>query len=451
LRLYLINPSNSLVGITKIKENRWNKYRVWKPLNLLVIAGLTPLDWDITVIDENLDIPDYAAMPQPDLVGITAFTSQAPRAYEISRRFRKAGIPVVMGGIHATMRRDEAVMHADAVVTGEAEGIWGQVLEDFKKCALKKVYNGSRLGMDRMPVARHDLLPKGYLFGAIQTTRGCPLNCIFCSVSSFNGRSFRHRPIADVMQEFKMIKEKYILIVDDNLVGTRKDHIARTKELFRAMIKAKLGKRFAAQVTINMADDEELIKLAAKAGCFGVFIGFESTSVEGLAEIQKKFNVQNGRSIKESVKRLKKHGILVVGSFIMGLDVDTHGIGNQTANTASYYGLDILNTMMLTPLPGTRLWEKLEYEERIIAHTFPDDWKYYTLTYPVAKYKNLSHYDMLKEEKICSRLFYSYPRIMKRFFKNLIGMHHPIITLLANIIYRSNVLRSPGYKMAEKL
>ena len=128
MRLYLINPSNPLVAITKVKESRWNRYRVWKPLSLMVLAGMTPPEWEVVIVDENLDTPDYAAMPRPDLVGITAFTSQANRAYEIGDIFRRLGVPVVMGGIHASMCREEAMSRVDSVVTGEAEGIWGQVL-----------------------------------------------------------------------------------------------------------------------------------------------------------------------------------------------------------------------------------------------------------------------------------------------------------------------------------
>ena len=377
MRLYLINPFNSLAGMTKVKENHWNKYRVWKPLGLLILASLTPPEWDITVVDENLGVPNYAKMPRPDLVGITAFTAQAVRAYEIAAEFRSRDVPVVLGGIHASMRLTEALKYVDTVVTGEAEDIWLQVLEDVQQGALNRVYTGNRVEMDKVPIARHDLLPAVYRFGSIQTTRGCPLNCSFCSVSVFNGKHYRHRPIANVVQEFKLIREKYVLIVDDNIVGTRKDHIDRTKDLFRAMIQANVRKKWVGQVTINMADDEELLRLAAKAGCFGVFIGFESPNVEGLIEIHKQFNIQKGRNLRASVRRIQRHGILVVGSFIMGLDVDKKGIGHQIVHTANRYGLDALNVLFVTPLPGTRLWEKMEMEGRIAVNAFPEDWKYY--------------------------------------------------------------------------
>src|SRR5512135_1743875 len=267
MRLCLINPSNPLVSIVKIKESRWNRYRVWKPLSLMVIAGLTPREWEISIVDENLGEPDYQAMPQPDLVGITAFTSQANRAYEVARHFRRRGVPVIIGGIHASMCVDEVMEHVDSVVTGEAEQVWPQVLEDARHGDLKRRYDGGLAEIGDVPLARHDLLPARYAFGAIQTTRGCPLNCSFCSVTAFNGTHYRQRPIPDVVREFQSIPEKRVLVVDDNLVGTSSSHIARAKELFRAMAQAKLRKEWITQTTINFADDEELLALAAKAGC----------------------------------------------------------------------------------------------------------------------------------------------------------------------------------------
>ena len=436
--LYLINPCNPLVSWTRTKENRFNRYRIWKPLGLLAVAGLTSPEWNITVFDENLRVPDYAKMARPDLVGITAFTSQATRGYEVAAAFRARGVPVVMGGIHATMRSAEASERVDAVVTGEAESCWGQVLQDFRDGVLKRIYAGTHVDGRGVPAARHDLLPKGYRYGSIQTARGCPLDCSFCSVTAFNGRKYRRRPVESVVEEFAKIREKEVLIVDDNLIGTRADHIAGAKTLFRAMIKAKLGKRWIAQATINMADDDELLRLAAKAGCAGVFIGFESPSVEGLVEVHKKFNVQKGRDFRASVRRIQRHGIVVAGSFILGLDVDKPGIGQEIADAANGYGLDLLNVQFLTPLPGTRLWDKMESEDRIDAKTFPEDWRYYTLTLPVARYKHLDRPGILREMDSCNRNFYSPSRILSRVGHSIWGRRKPVLTLVANLSNRNN-------------
>ena len=438
MRLYLINPFNPLVSLINTKESRWNRYRVWKPLGLLTLAALTPSQWDITIFDENLDVPDYSALPLPDLVGITAFTSQASRAYEVAAEFRRRGVPVVMGGIHATMCQEEALQYVDAVVTGEAENVWQDVLSDVQLNQLSRTYAGRYADMEQIPPARHDLLSKGYAFGAIQTTRGCPLNCSFCSVSAFNGNRYRHRPVDQVIEEFKSIQEKWVLIVDDNLIGTTASHIEQAKELFRALIQADLGKQWIGQVTVNMADDEELMALAVQSGCYGVFIGFESPTAEGLAEVGKKFNLRKGRDLRASVRRIQRHRILVVGSFIMGLDTDKPGIGKQIAQAARRYGVDLLNALFLTPLPGTRLWDQMKSQNRIAADDFPEDWKYYTLGFPTASYKHLAWADILQEMNTCDRSFYSRWGILRRVVRNLLRRRRPLLSLASNLSYRNN-------------
>jgi radical SAM superfamily enzyme YgiQ (UPF0313 family) len=439
MRLHLINPSNPLVSIVKVKESRWNRYRVWKPLSLMVLAGLTLPEWEISIVDENLGAPDYSVMPRPDLVGITAFTSQANRAYEVASHFRRLGVPVVMGGIHATMCQDEVMERVDSVVTGEAEGVWPQVLEDARHGRLKRRYDGGLAEINHVPFARHDLLATGYACGAIQTTRGCPLNCSFCSVTAFNGAHYRQRPIPDVVREFQLVRERRVLVVDDNLIGTHPQHIARAKDLFRAMAQANLGKEWVAQATINFADDEELLALAAKAGCRGVFIGFETPTAEEVLGLGKKFNLLKGRDIRASVRRIQRHHILVAGSFIMGLDIDEPGIGKCIAEVAGQYGVDNLNVLFLTPLPGTRLWNQMKSEDRIALDRFPEDWKYYTLTFPVARYKHLSLDGIIEEMLSCNREFYSVPRILHRLWGNLWQQREPLISLVGNLSYRSNL------------
>lgn len=444
MRLYLINPCNPLVSLANVRANRWNRYRVWKPLGLLVLAGLTPGDWDITIIDENLGQCEYSNMPRPDLVGITAFTSQAIRAYEVAAEFRLRGVPVVMGGIHATMCRQEALEHVDSVVTGEAESIWTTVLDDVRHGRLCRTYAGEHVDMAQVPQARHDLLSKRYFFGAIQTTRGCPLNCSFCSVSAFNGQRYRLRPIDQVIEEFRSIQEKWVLVVDDNLIGTNESHLVRAKELFRAMIRADLGKNWICQVTVNIADDEELMDLAVRAGCRGVFIGFESPSPQGLEEVGKKFNYLKGRSFKDAVRRIHKHKILVVGSFIIGLDVDEPGIGLRVWEAAKDYGVDILNALFLTPLPGTRLWEQMKLQNRIAANNFPDDWQFYTLGFPTAHYKNFTWSAIVREMVCCERRFYSFRQVLGRVMGSIVRRRQPVLTMVSNLSYCSNVRLERG-------
>ena len=438
MQLYLINPTNPLVNLANVQESWWNRYRVWKPLGLLVLAGLTGPEWEVTVFDENVHRQDYSLLPKPDLVGITAFTSQAPRAYELADEFHARGIQVVMGGIHATMCREEALSHVDCVVTGEAEGVWPIVLEDAQHGELQRTYHGEYIDLATMPQARHDLLSEGYAFGSVQTTRGCPLDCNFCSVSAFNGKRYRQRPIADVIQEMKSIREKRVLVVDDNLIGTSKVHIARAKKLFRAIIDADLKKEWVCQVTINIADDEELLALAVKAGCTGAFIGFESTTADGLAEVGMKFNNRKNRDFAASVQRIHDHGILTVGSFIMGLDADKPGIGLQIDSTARQYGLDIINVLFLTPLPGTRLWDQMVEQDRIEANDFPTDWRLYTLGFPTARYKNFTAAALAEEMVVCDGRFFSRGRILRRLWGSFLGRRHPLMAIASNLSYRNN-------------
>ena len=439
--LYLVNPSNPLASMSFSRSRYWNRFRLWKPLSLLVLAGLTPPEWEISILDENLAPVDYDSLPRPDLVGLTAFTSQASRAYEIAGRFRARGVPVVMGGIHATMRLEEASPHVDSVVTGEAEPVWAQVLEDVRNGGLKERYDGGRATMDQIVPARHDLLRHGYAFGSIQTTRGCSLNCAFCSVTEFNGARYRQRPVAEVVEEFKSIPESRVLIVDDNLIGRMPQHIERAKELFRALAQARTGKLWIGQTTVNIADDEELLVLARKAGCAGLFIGFESTHPEDAAELGTKSAMLSQRDIPAAVERIHRHGMPVVGSFIMGLDSDRPGVGKMIAEAACRYGVDNINVLFLTPLPGTRLWRRLEAEGRIVMNSFPDDWKFYTLNYPVARYKHLTTSQIVREMKECNGTFFSLPNVGTRLGRTLVAGRNPVYSLMSNLTSRRNSRR----------
>ncbi len=440
-RLVLVNPLNELVAITQTGDNYFNRFRIWKPLALMVLAGRTPPEWEVQLVDENLGRPDYGAMPTPDLVGVSAFTSQANAAYAVADHFRARGVPVVMGGVHATYCTAEASARVDAVVTGEADDVWEQVLDDAKHGRLQKLYAGGYAEMSRVKPARHDLLPDKYFFGSLQVSRGCPVNCAFCSVTAFNGTRLRSRPIEAVVAELKQIPEKYVLICDDNLIGTSKKQIAYAKDLFRAMIAAKHGKRWMGQVTVNFGDDPELLRLAREAGCFGVLIGFESPTEEGLAELHKTFNTKKGRDLTASVRRIHQAGMLVAGSFALGLDVDQAGIGARIAEAGHRYGVDVVNTLFLTPLPGTRLFAKMRDEGRIIADRYPEDWRYYTFTYPVARYRHLTWPQAVHEMSEVNRHFYTVPRIAHRVSRGLWLTRRPLAVLAGlatNLSYRFN-------------
>ena len=437
-RLLLINPTNPRISLLGLHESRWNVYRIWQPLGLMTLAALTPAEWEPSIVDENLGGPDYQAMPRPDLVGITAFTSQANRAYQLAARFRARGVPVVMGGIHATTCHEEALGHVDAVVTGEADEVWPQVLDDARAGRLTGRYAGGQADLVELPPARHDLLPARYLFGSLQTTRGCPLDCSFCSVKTISGAGYRQRPVQDVVREMRLIREPGVLLVDDNLIGTRPEHLARAKELFRAIAEEGPRKEWIAQATINFSDDEELMSLAARAGCRGVYIGFESPTREGLGEVRKPFNLAGDRDLRAAVRRIQRHKILVVGSFVIGLDIDRPGIGMLIADAASHYGVNMLNVAFLTPLPGTRLWDQMQAEDRIVLNDFPRDWSRYTMGFPVARYKRLSMGASIAEVESSNECFYSWRRTVRRVGRDLLERRQPVRSLVSNLTYRSN-------------
>ena len=290
-----------------------------------------------------------------------------------------------------------------------------------------------------VPPARHELLNEGYAFGSIQTTRGCPLNCSFCSVSAFNGNRYRHRPIDQVIEEMRSIREKWVLVVDDNLIGTTAAHIERAKELFRAMIAADLGKNWICQVTINMADDEELLDLARQAGLprrvhrLRVADGQRASTRSARNSTCSRAAASASRSDGSS-----SHNMLVVGSFIIGLDSDEPGIGRRIARAASSYGVDILNALFLTPLPGTRLWEQMERQDRIAANDFPEDWRFYTLGFPTARYANFTWEAILREMDKCDSKFYSMWSILRRVASNFLQRRGPLLSLVSNLSYRKN-------------
>ncbi len=210
--LLLINPVEKKTSLGSYKSSSMT------PLSLAYIAALTPEDkYKIVIIDENIETLDY---PEADIVGITSYTAHVRRAYEIAQVYRKKSVPVVMGGIHVSTMPDEALNYCDAVVIGEAESVWHKVLDDFENKCLKAKYNAERLPLDNIPLPKRKYMQNDrYLWGTILTSRGCPMDCSFCSVTRFNGRKFRRRKVDDVIKELSEIKNKFVIIVDDNILG----------------------------------------------------------------------------------------------------------------------------------------------------------------------------------------------------------------------------------------
>ncbi len=411
-RLLLINPSNPCkTGLTINKSSRF------PPLGLGIIAALTPDDWRIKIVDENFDSFKYE---EADLVGITAFTSSAKRAYDIATEYREKGIPTIIGGIHASMLPDEAKQYVDTVVIGEAEGIWPKVISDFENGKLESVYQGELINADMVPKARHELFHPGYMFGAIQTARGCPMDCEFCSVTQFNGHKYRQRPINDVLDELESIPQKMIFFVDDNILGYGKNANERAIKLFKGMIDRGIKKDWFCQASINFAEDEEVLEYAAKSGCKIVFIGLEAEDEKYLGTVNKKMNIKIGSGkYRDVIDRINSYKIAVLGSFIYGLDNDTSNSLQKRIEYIINSPVDVMQTTILTPLPGTRLFEKFKSEDRLLYDKFPDDWVHFDMTEVTFKPLHMTHKQLSQIMSYSNRCLYTKKIIFSKFLKTL--------------------------------
>lgn len=315
------------------------------------------------------------------MVGITAFTASANRAYEIASIYRQQGVPVIIGGIHASMCPKEALRFADAVVVGEAEAVWPRVIADVDAGCLQQIYKGDWSDLLGMPSPRRDLFNPGYMFASVQTSRGCPMDCEFCSVSAFNGRRYRRRPSGEVLAELETIPEKMIFFVDNNIIGYGKDSREQALEIFKGMVERKLNKWWFCQASLNFGDDDEVVSWASRAGCKMVFLGLEAEQVDALEEVHKQLNINRGIDYySHAFRRINRAGIAVLGAFIFGMDGDTPDKLQQRADYMVNHDIDVMQTTVITPLPGTRVFDRYCKEQRLLYTDFHKDWDHYDMT-----------------------------------------------------------------------
>lgn len=357
-KLLLINPC--------VQEMGWERYFQMAPLTLLQVAACAPPPWTVEILDETLQ--GATGEEECDLVGITCMTHQAPRTYALAGKYRERGIPVVLGGIHPTVLPEEASLHADAVVVGEAEPVFARLLDDAMKGALDPVYRSPEPAGDdlRIPHARRELLAgKRYLTRQVlQTTRGCPYDCPFCTVTPYFGRRYRRRPTEDVLAELAGLPGRLVIFLDDD---TLSDPV-RVRPLLEGL--AGTGKRWAGQSTLHFAEDREFLRLVRDSGCLGLFVGVESATEGGASELPKHRRVSNRG---DAVKRIQDEGILVEGSFVFGLDGDDEGVFERTVRFVEETGLCNATFHLLTPYPGTALARQFEAEGRLLHK----DWARY--------------------------------------------------------------------------
>ena len=379
-------------------------------LALPILAALSPPDAHITFTDDLL-IPIHLdkGLKEVDIVGITVMTKTALRAYRIADAYRKRGIPVVLGGIHPTALPEEAKGHADAVVIGEAERIWPQLIEDVKAGHLKEYYQQEGfIDPAEIPIPRREILPrKGYFpLDVVQVSRGCPFRCEFCSVRKFFGDTYRFRSVRDIVEEVKSLPHRLIMFNDDNIIGNP----SFSKELLNALI--PLNKKWIGQASLAGLREVENIELLKKSGCIGLLIGFESLSKSNLIQSQKYQN--NPSEYRGIVDILHRSGINIWGSFIFGFDEDQPSIFEETVTFTIQTKIFSVVFALLTPYPETALYQRLKKENRLVQ----DEWWLLERPEESAPHfvpERMSGEALREGWKKAWKEFYSLPSILKRF------------------------------------
>ncbi len=406
MKLLLITASAK-----EIKRIRRSRVIGFQQVTMPYLAGLTPAHWQVEHIDEEVAGVDFNR--KVDLVGITFHTPSANHAYEIADSFRRKGIPVVLGGPHVTLMPDEAATHADAIFVGEAEETWPEFLADFEKGQYKKRYDCLAVpSLEHLPMSRKDLfVRRDFSGGILFATRGCPNHCDFCVISVMYKNSFRKRPVAEVAREYGSFKGKVIIFWDDNIAGD----LEYAKELFRAI--TPYQKWWSSQASIHAGTDDRFLELAAKSGCKQLFLGLESVSQRSLNNAGKNFNKVHEYS--KIIEKIHSHGIAVQVGVVFGFDEDELNVFRESVDFLEATGVQNATFNILTPYPGTPLFERLKQEDRILTY----DWsKYNARTDVVFQPQNMTCRELLEGFKLVNREFYSVRSITKRLSKSAAGL-----------------------------
>jgi radical SAM superfamily enzyme YgiQ (UPF0313 family) len=330
-----------------------------QPLAPATLAGLTPRDVTVKFYDDRMETIPY---DEPtDLVAISVETYTAMRSYQIASECRQRGVPVVMGGFHPTLVPDEASEYAESIVVGEAEGVWQELIEDARDGRLQRVYRSTkRPTLAGMKPDRSIFAGKRYLpLGLVEAGRGCHLKCDFCAVQSYFGRTQTRRPIGDILDEIRRMRAPLYFFVDDNITS----NMDEAKEFFRAL--APLRIRWVSQASINAAHDEEFLRLIKASGCQGLLIGIETLNPANLRQMHKGFNTMRG-GYEVALANLRRHGIRLYVTFILGYDADTEDTIKESLAFALRHKFYIVAFNHLTPFPGTPLYDRLQHEGRLL-------------------------------------------------------------------------------------
>jgi radical SAM superfamily enzyme YgiQ (UPF0313 family) len=423
-KLLLVNPIQWLEGR---RQQGWNGNRFVPPLSLAYVAASTPDHWEICLVDENggQDATQTRGFV-PDLVGITAYTATIPRAYTLAKHFRKRGIPVVIGGSHASAVPEETVLYADVAFVGQAEGAWPQLLEDFEQGQLRSRYDGGTPSLEGLAWPRRDLYPRRYLFDAVVTSKGCPYRCEFCSVWKTYGKRYRLRPVDEVLDELAGVTARYVFFVDDNLTFDAK----RSIELCKGMVERRLNKRFAVQASLEACEDDELLHWLARAGCFLIFVGIESVDEVTLQHLRKASNLRVGVDhFAECIARVHSQGMALAAGVIFGNDADTPDTFGQLQDFVLRSGIDSPVYTILTPLPGTDLWDRLQAEGRMLVHAFPEGYALFDAHHVVFEPKKVTAGELLAANRQAVRRFTSAAALLGNLWRTWRRTGSPLASL----------------------
>lgn len=404
LSFLLVNPTSPLWRARADGRPRGARSHRFSMLTSLYVAAAMPPGVRTRLVDEDVEPVDFDF--PADLVGVSLMTYNAPRAYEVADEFRRRGRTVVLGGYHPTFMPDEAAAHADAVCVGEAEGTVPALVRDLQAGRLRPRYVSEPVDLRGLPVPDRGLLRQSAYItpDAVQATRGCPYACSFCSVTAFARRRFRARPVDEVIDELRGLG-RWLIFMDDNLTADP----GYARELFARMV--PLRKRWASQCSVRIADDPELLELAARSGCLGLFVGFESLCDENLRAWGKTLN--RHRDYARAVARLHAAGIGVYAGFVFGMDGDGPDVFPRTLRFLDEARVDALQATVLTPFPGTPLHAEMERQGRITSR----DWALYDFGHVVFEPKGMSAETLYAGNAWLHSRFYSRAATWRRIWR----------------------------------
>ncbi|MBO8170886.1 MAG: B12-binding domain-containing radical SAM protein [Bacillaceae bacterium] len=432
MKIVLISPKGPLY---RYKGGIFKKNLRAAPLTLTTLASYVPPELNATVEIQDEGIRELDLNIEADIIGMTVITGTAPRAYELAAHFRKRGITVVLGGPHVTLVPEEAMQHADSIVTGYAEETFPQLLRDFKNGQLKQRYDmRPDLSLDMLrdlPYPRRELLPsKPYITNhSFEATRGCIHQCEFCVVPTAWGNRPFQKPIDVIIGDIKQMKSKKLVFFDLNLIADRN----YARQLFQALIPLKV-KWYGLSTTL-LAEDEELLDLAARSGCSGLLLGFESISKETLRETRKSFN--SPEKYKEIVRKFHDRRIAINGTFVFGLDSDTKEVFQETAEFVIDAHIDLPRFAIVTPFPATPLYQRLKFEGRIIE----EDWEKYDGQHVVFEPRHMTPEELYRGHEWTWKYVYRYKNIWRRVAGSGIQIPLQMVTNLGYRFYAYNLHR----------